>query len=201
MTEADLIAILPTSRSVAGRFIEPLSAHFSFMTPMQIAMFLAQAGHESAGLTRLRESLIYSSADRIRKTWPTRFPSIDAAQPYVRNEQALANMVYSGRMGNGPAESGEGFRYRGRGIFQVTGKDNYRRCGEALGLDLLAEPELLEQPQHAVDSAIWFWEANNCAAPAQAGDVRAVTRIINGGYNGLEDREHLFKRAKAVLGL
>jgi putative chitinase len=101
-------------------------------------------------------------------------------------------MVYSSRMGNGPAESGEGWKYRGRGLKQLTGKDNYARCGQALGVDLIGNPDLLLEPLYAARSAGWFWKANNLSAFADAGDIKGMTKKINGGFIGLEQRQALY---------
>ena len=110
--------------------------------------------------------------------------------------ELIANLVYSARMGNGPAESGEGWKFRGRGLKQLTGKDNYTRCGNALGLDLVSNPDMLLEPMAAARSAGWFWKANNLSSFADVGDIKGMTKKINGGFIGLEDRE---KRYKAVL--
>ena len=106
--------------------------------------------------------------------------------------ELIANMVYSSRMGNGPPQSGDGWLYRGRGAKQLTGKDNYKRCGEALGLDLVANPDLLLEPVPAARSAGWFWKTNNLSKFADEGDIKGMTKKINGGYIGLEARQALY---------
>jgi len=117
---------------------------FDISTPERQACFLGQCAHESGGFTALKENLNYS-AEGLTKVWPKRFPSLDVAQPYHRNPEKIANKVYADRMGNGNEASGEGFKYRGRGLIQLTGKDNYRACGEALGVDLLEDPDLVSR--------------------------------------------------------
>lgn len=161
-----------------------------------LPMFLAQLAHESALFERMVENLNYTSARQIRRTWPKRFANISAAVAFVRKPERLANFVYANRLGNGDAASGDGWKYRGRGLIQVTGKDNYRAAGEALGLPLLEEPELLEEPAHAADAAGWFWKQRDLN---QFWDmVTYCTRAINGGLNGLPDRIRLYELASAA---
>jgi putative chitinase len=169
---------------------------FGIETPEQQASFLGQCGHESAGFTALVENLNYK-AESLCKVWPKRFPSLEAAQPYHRNPEAIANHVYAGRMGNGDEESGDGWAYRGRGLIQLTGRDNYRACGEALGVDLESNPEYVETPMYAALSAGWFWNKNHLNNIAS--DITAVTKKINGGTHGLEDRVARTQRALEVF--
>ena len=129
---------------------------FDISTPERQACFLGQCAHESGGFATLKENLNYS-AEGLTKVWPKRFPSLEAAQPYHRNPEKIANKVYADRMGNGDEASGEGFKYRGRGLIQLTGKDNYTRCGAALGLDLVNNPDLLLEPLAAARSAGSCW--------------------------------------------
>jgi len=210
ITEQQLLQILPNARRQAGVFVSAINratARYDITSRVRLAAFLAQAGHESAELTRLVENLNYGAAG-LANTWPGRFAVDPAARPrqpnglaqrLERQPEAIANAVYSNRMGNGPAASGDGWRYRGRGLFQITGRAQYQRCGRALGLPLVEQPELLERPEHAALSAAWFWEDNGLNALADAGDFEAVTRRINGGLNGLAERSILWGRARAVL--
>ena len=161
-----------------------------------LPMFLAQLAHESALFERTVENLNYTTVAQIRKTWPRRFPSNASAAPYVRNPQRLANEVYANRLGNGDAASGDGWKYRGRGLIQVTGKDNYRDAGESLGLPLLEEPELLEEPVHAADAAGWFWKQRDLNRFWDM--VTYCTRAINGGITGLPERIRLYELASAA---
>jgi putative chitinase len=202
-------------RDVADRWLPHVQAallRFEINSPRQVAAWLSQTAHESAGYTALVENLNYS-ADTMAVVWPTRFaelgpnkkPKKDAkgkntpnkfAQALHRKPEMIANAVYSNRMGNGNIESGEGFKFRGRGLKQLTGKDNHRQCSEGLGVDLVANPDMLLEPQYASLSAAWFWSKNKCGPLADSGDFVALTKRINGGTIGLEDRQ---KRYKAVL--
>ena len=184
---------------------------FEINTPQRIASFIAQTAHESGGYTALSENLNYKAAT-LAACWPNRFATLGADKKPIKENgklvptgvanaiagkpELIANLVYSSRMGNGPAESGEGWKYRGRGLKQLTGKDNYTRCGRDLGLDLVSNPDLLLEPMAAARSAGWFWKSNNLSSFADAGDIKGMTKKINGGFIGLEDRE---KRYKAVL--
>lgn len=165
-------------------------------TPARVAYFLAQVGVESGGLARLEENLSYS-AERLMGVWPSRFKTLAAAQAYARNPEALANKVYSGRMGN--TQPGDGWRYRGRGLKQLTGRNNYQEYAEASRIDVVKWPELLVKPQYAADSAGWFWDARGCKHFADDGDVRGLTRAINGGETGLRERAALTAKALQVL--
>lgn len=167
-------------------------------TEHRLAMWTATIVHESNQLRDLEEDLSYS-AQRIVEIWPARFPGIAAARPFSRNPERLANRAYANRMGNGPEESGEGWRYRGRGLIQITGRAMYERCGQGLAQPLLEQPDLLLQPDLAALSAGWYWVANGCHAPADADDMRGVTEIVNGRLNGLEKRLDYLARARRVL--
>lgn len=194
------------SAPIAARFVSPINlalVRFGIDTPERIAAFLSQASHESARFTRLVENLNYS-ADGLARTWPNRYRGVDgkpnaAALAIARKPEFVANSVYSSRMGNGDTASGDGWRFRGRGIFQLTGRDGYRRCGEALGIDLLAKPESLELPLYAALSAGWYWSSNGLNAIADGGDVRALTKRINGGHTGLAERLALYESARLAL--
>ena len=161
-----------------------------------LPMWLAQLAHESAMFERMVESLNYTKAAQIRRTWPKRFANNSAAVAFVRKPERLANFVYANRLGNGDAASGDGWKYRGRCPIGITGKDNYRAAGEALGLPLLEEPELLEEPVHAADAAGWFWKSHGLNRFAS--NINDCTRAINGGLNGLPDRMRLYGRASAA---
>jgi putative chitinase len=136
--------------------VQMACTEFEINTPLRISAFLAQCAHESGGFTRLVENLNYS-AEALIRVWPKRFPSMEVAMRYHRQPEKIANSVYASRMGNGPEASGEGWKYRGRGLKQLTGKDNYQRCGQALALDLVGDPDLLLNPRPAARSAGWFW--------------------------------------------
>ncbi|MEN4918893.1 glycoside hydrolase family 19 protein [Achromobacter spanius] len=184
----------------------PAFQKYEIETPDRIASFLAQTGYESSQYNRLEENLNYTTAARLTRVWPRRFPDEAAAMPYVNNPQKLANMVYANRMGNGDAQSDDGYRFRGRGIIQLTGRSNYESAGEALGVDLLNAPELLSEPKWAAMSAGWFWQsrglnelADDRTHDEDLEDFARITRRINGGVAGLKERFALFKRVYAEL--
>ncbi|ELY7490521.1 glycoside hydrolase family 19 protein [Cronobacter turicensis] len=178
-------------------------AEFAIAKPVDQAMFIAQVGHESAGFNSLVESFNYSVAG-LRSTFSNRL-SMDqinalGRKPYEKSlplerQRAIANLVYSKRMGNnGP---GDGWNYRGRGLIQITGLTNYRDCGNGLKVDLVSQPELLAQDDYAARSAAWFFASKGCIK--YSGDITRVTQIINGGQNGIDDRRARFDAARQVL--
>ena len=187
---------------------------FEINTPQRIAGFLAQTSHESGGYTMLSENLNYRAAT-LAACWPNRFAVLGpdkkpkkengklvptaVANSIAGKPELIANLVYSSRMGNGPAESGEGWKYRGRGLKQLTGKDNYTRCGSALGLDLVGNPDLLLEPINAARSAGWFWKTNHLSDFADKDDILGMTKKINGGTIGLSEREAKYKKCLAAF--
>jgi len=201
------------------KWLQPLietCVEFEINNERRVAAFLAQTSHESGGYTMLTENLNYRAAT-LAACWPNRFaemgpnkkPKRDAkgaliptkvAHSIAGKPELIANLVYSSRMGNGPPQSGEGWKYRGRGAKQLTGKDNYKRCGEALGVDLVANPDLLLEPIYAARSAGWFWKTNNLSPLADASDIKSMTKKINGGFIGLEARQALYDKIMAAIG-
>ena len=169
-------------------------------TPERIASFLAQCGHESAGFTVLQENLNYS-ADGLNKIFKKYFPTLDSAQPYARKPEMIANRVYGGRMGNGDEASGEGYKFRGRGPIQLTGKDNYAACSDFLFQDdtLVQNPDMLLDPEYALHSACWFWWKNDLNNYADSADLVTMTKRINGGTIGLEDRIKHYNHAMEIF--
>ena len=169
-------------------------------TPERIASFLAQCGHESAGFTVLQENLNYS-ADGLNKIFKKYFPTLDSAQPYARKPEMIANRVYGGRMGNGDEASGEGYKFRGRGPIQLTGKDNYTACSDFLFQDdtLVQNPDMLLDPEYALHSACWFWWKNDLNNYADSADLVTMTKRINGGTIGLEDRIKHYNHAMEIF--
>ena len=133
------------------------------------------------------------------KVWPKRFPTLESAQPYARNEKALANKVYANRMGNRDESSGDGARFCGRGCIQLTGSSAYYQAGKALGVDLWADPTIVATPEYAALTAGWFWSTHKCNELAEAGDWVQLTKVINGGTVGLDDRVKHINEALAVL--
>lgn len=170
-------------------------------TPPRLAAFLAQVGHESAGFTRTVENLNYS-AEALQRVWPSRFTP-EIARALARHPQEIANHVYGGRMGN--TAPGDGWKYRGRGLLQVTGRVNYEAVRDQLrermaGVpDLLAQPEALAEPRWAALSAAAWWDDHDLNPLADAGDMRGLTRRINGGFHGLDDRMARYERARQAL--
>ena len=161
------------------------------LSPNRAAHFFAQTAHESGNFKTFSENLNYS-AKGLRSTFGKYFKTNMQAQMYARQPQRIANRVYANRMGNGDEASGEGWLFRGRGSLQLTGKFNYTKCSEGLGVDLVSNPDLLLEPIYAARSAGWFWKSNNLAAFADAGDIKGMTKKINGGFIGLEQRQALY---------
>jgi len=184
-------------------FAPLIAAHVNDMGTYELACFLGNAAHESSKFVTLEENLNYG-AQGLANTWgrcsttlKRGGPPTDKAKKIARNPRKIASFVYADRLGNGSELSEDGWTYRGRGLFQVTFTNNYAACGEFLGLDLISEPELLTEPEHALNSALWFWKANNC--DKLTGDLEALTKRINGGYNGLADRKNLISAAHDAL--
>jgi len=201
ITLSQLQQIMPRAGQRAEAFLDRLNdamEEFSIDTPLRQAAFLSQAAHESNQLASLTENLNYSAV-RLRQVWPTRFQNDEVAAAYANNPQKLASKVYASRMGNGDEASGDGYRYCGRGIFQLTGKDNYERCGTALGIDLVAHPELVVGPEIAARSAAWFWYSKSLNQLADNEAIGPMTKLINGGSLGVNERTNLFNLAKQVL--
>jgi len=183
-------------------FVEPLNdamQAWNIGLPERAQMFLAQIAHESQEMNSLQENLFYSTPERLMAVWPSRFRTITEAQPYVKNPEKLANNVYANRMGNGDEDSGDGWRYHGRGLIMLTGRRNYERCALGIEKPIDQYPDLLTDPVHAADSAGWFWSVNGINALADEGDFLAVTMKINGGTVGIEDRKKYWDRAKEVI--
>lgn len=174
---------------------------FGINTKHREAMFLAQCGHESAGWSTFVENLNYSAAG-LRKVFGKYFPTDDIAAQYARRPEKIASRAYGGRMGNGPEESGDGWKYRGRGLIQLTGKNNYT----AFSMDTTGTMAIVDNPdivakdiEMCLKSALWFWKVKDLNRPSDAGDVRTVTLRINGGTRGLEERAALFNRLMSIL--
>lgn len=187
-----------------GLFYEPLCEamlKYEITSSKRIAAFIAQIAHESGNLDKLIESTYYSKAERLLKLFPRDFKDLAEAEKYIKSPEACANRIYANQNGNGSEKSGDGYRYRARGLIGITGKGNYASCGTGLGLDLVNHPELLEQPKYACESAAWFWATHGCNKKADLGLFLDITRIINGGTNGLEERKANYKLCKQILNL
>lgn len=179
---------------------EPLQAAFDkydINTPRRQSAFLGQCAHESGNFKTLQENLNYS-AEGLMKTWPSRFPNLEYASQYARQPAKIAGKVYNGRLGNTSEE--EASKYLGRGLIQLTGKENYERCGLAIGVDLLSNPDLLLDPRYAAMSAGWFWNKKGLNELADAQEHGQITKRINGGLIGLDDRIAKTTKALAALG-
>ena len=169
---------------------------YSINTPQRQACFLAQVMHESNSFKSLQENLNYS-AQGLMRTWPSRFPDLDVAEKYEHNPEKIANKVYAGRMGN--IEEGDGWKYHGRGLIQLTGRENYANFGHNASVDVLSNPDLLITPEYACLSAAWYWNKRNLNELADKMDVEGITKKINGGTIGLEDRKARTEKVLAIL--
>lgn len=164
----------------------------------RVAAFIAQIGHESGEFQAIRENLNYS-AQALRSVFPKYFKTVGQAQAYARQPQKIANKVYANRMGNGPESSGDGWKFRGRGLIQITGRNNYTALAKHLGKTIDQTIEYLETPEGAVVSAAWYWRVNNLRDLEERNEFVMLTRKINGGTNGLEHRKLLYERALSIL--
>lgn len=223
LTREIMLQVFPKSAAfvdVYMPFLQAMTRQRQINTPRRMAAFLAQVGHESAGFTVLVENLNYS-ADGLAATWGSRFAQKNSAGQYLtvmdggrarrlpnsdaqklhRRPEAIANRVYSDRLGNGSEASGDGWRYRGRGLIQVTGKSNYQQCSLGLFGDerLLATPQQLQEWHWAVESAGWYWSSRNVNALADGDDFERVTKAINDGLNGQVHRVALYRQALSLL--
>jgi putative chitinase len=162
-------------------------AKWGIATPRQQAAFIGQCGHECGNFRILEENLNYKAAT-LMKLWPKRFPTLEIANQYAGNPKKIANMVYANRMGNRDEASGDGYRFRGRGCIQLTGHDNYFHAGKALGVDFVMNPDLVSTPKYAALTAGWFWFTHGCNELAQNANWTGLTKKINGGTIGLNER-------------
>lgn len=183
--------------------LSQLLPDYEINTPERIAAFISQCAHESAGFMILKENLNYRWQS-LRETFPKYFPTNEIAQKYAsmpNKQEAIANRIYANRMGNGPEESGDGYRYCGRGLIQLTGKQNYSWFAASLEISVEEASEYLQTFEGAAQSACWYWETNNLNRFADVGDIKGLTKAINGGYIGLEDRIKHYEHAIKVLGV
>tara|TARA_R110000822_G_scaffold77412_1_gene185713 strand:- start:507 stop:1094 length:588 start_codon:yes stop_codon:yes gene_type:complete len=182
------------------KWLQPLEDTFEkyeINTPERQAAFIGQCAHESGNFKVLQENLNYS-AEGLMKTWANRFPTREIADQYARQPAKIAGKVYNGRLGNTTEE--EAAKYLGRGLIQLTGKENYANCGLGLGVDLLSDPDLLSTPEYAALSAGWFWDKKGLNSLADSEDIETMTKRINGGLIGLDDRKAKIAKAKQILG-
>lgn len=199
VTTDQLQQIMPHAGSLAGKYVEALNAamaNHGIDSASQIAAFLAQVGVESNDLRNVAENLNYS-ARRLTEVWPTRFPTFQGAEPYAHNPTALANNVYANRLGNGDEASGDGYRFRGRGLIQITGRSNYEAAG------FVNDPDSLSDPTNAANSAASYWQGaglnNSTNSVLGRGEFNAISRIVNGGSIGSEERWQAYQRGLAAL--
>lgn len=195
MTEQQL-----QSLGIDPKWLEPLNETFEkydISTPQRQAAFIGQCAHESGNFRTLQENLNYS-AEGLMRTWPSRFPTKEIADQYARQPAKIAGKVYNGRLGNSSEE--EAAKYLGRGLIQLTGKENYANCGSGLGVDLVGNPDWLLDPKYAALSAGWFFNKKSLNSLADSGDIDTMTKRINGGLIGLDDRKAKIAKALSVLG-
>ena len=178
---------------------QQLLPDYDINTPLRVAHFVAQCAHESGSFNFIEENLNYRAAS-LMATFKKYFPTLELAQQYERKPEKIANRVYANRMGNGDEASGDGWRYRGRGLIQLTGKDNYTFFAGSLGIPVEEAAAYMSTFEGAAQSACFFWEQNKLNRFADANDVRGLTRAINGGFIGLEDRIKHTQHALHVLG-
>lgn len=179
-------------------FIQGACKAYDITSKERLAAFLSQLGHESANLSHVVENLNYS-ASGLYKTWPSRFSTLEQASAYHRKPEKIANKVYSSRMGNGDEKSEDGWRYRGRGLIQITGKYNYELLSKDFDVDFIRQPDLLLSPVWASLSAGWFWDYKKCNSFADSFNIEKLTRLVNGGVAGLKDRYDRYDKALTAL--
>ena len=204
LTKDQLKQLLPKNPYIDQWYnaLSQLLPDYEINTPQRIAAFMAQCAHESGEFTALKENLNYRAVT-LRKIFPKYFPTDEIANQYANlpnKQEAIANKVYANRMGNGDEASGDGFRYCGRGLIQLTGKDNYSWFAASIGIKPDEASEYLQTFEGAAQSACWFWENNNLNAFADAGDILGMTKRINGGTIGLDDRVAHYKHALQIFG-
>lgn len=205
LTKEQLKQLIPKNPYISHwhNALSQLLPDYEINTPQRIAAFIAQCAHESGGFTALKENLNYKAVT-LRKIFPKYFPNDEIAQHYAslpNKQEAIANKVYANRMGNGDEASGDGYRYCGRGLIQLTGKDNYTWFAASLEISVEEAAQYLETFEGAAQSACWFWETNKLNQWADAGDILTLTKRINGGTIGLEDRIKHYNHALHVLGV
>jgi putative chitinase len=198
LTIAQLVAA-GIGATQARQYVEPLNEACQYAdidTPARVAAFLAQCAHESRSFTQLEEGLYYRSPERIKLMFPGSVPTLEIAQRLVGRPEALANCVYANRLGNGDAASGDGWRYRGRGLIQLTGRAHYMAAGDALAQPYKSEPERVARPRDACLTAAWFWLTKGLNVLADSAQIDAITRAVNGrAMAGAAERRQMFDEA------
>lgn len=202
-TEEQLAEMIPGNQSISDWYyaMENLLDVYEINTPERVAAFISQCAHESINFKVLKENLNYS-LPTLRKVFGKYFPTDEFAKTYVNSpekQKAIASRVYANRMGNGDESTGDGYKFCGRGLIQLTGRNNYEQFANDIGKPLDEIPDYLGTFYGALESACWFWQKNKLNEIADAGDIKKITRIINGGYNGLDDRIEKYEHSMAVL--
>lgn len=200
-TQEQLMQIIPNNPYVDQWFnaLYKILPDYDIDSAQRVAAFLAQCAHESGGFVSLKENLNYQAASLMR-VWPSRFPNMEIANQYAHNQERIANKVYADRMGNGNEASGDGYRYCGRGLIQLTGKQNYQAFADSIEMPVEELPDYLTTFEGAVQSACWFFETNSLNQFADIGDIETMTKKINGGLIGIDDRKNHYAHALQVFG-
>ncbi|MFT4024528.1 MAG: hypothetical protein QM664_12165 [Flavihumibacter sp.] len=205
LTIEQLKKIMPQART---RLLENFLDEFNLQLPdykidtaKRLAAFLAQGAYESGELRELVEIMYYTTSERLRTVWPKRFPTVESTLPYLKNPEKLGNFVYANRLGNGSVESGDGFKYRGRGWFNGTGKDFYQRMTDLTHHDFINNPDDMAIAKFAVLSACEEWTESNLNQLADEENFKKITRIINGALTGLDGRLVYYHKARQAFGL
>ena len=201
LTKEQLKQLLPKNPYIDQwhKALSQLLPDYEINTPQRIAAFIAQCAHEAGGFLFLTENLNYK-AESLVKVFPKYFKDLATAKEYEKKPEKIANKIYADRMGNGNEASGDGFKYRGRGLIQLTGKTNYTWFAASLQITPEEAAEYTQTFEGAAQSACWFWETNNLNQLADKGDILGMTKKINGGTIGLEDRKKHYEHALHVLG-
>jgi putative chitinase len=201
LTKQQLAQLLPGNPYIDNWYhaLEQCLPEYDINTPRRVAAFIAQCAHESGNFKFLKENLNYKAAS-LMKVWPRYFPTMEIAQQYAGKQEMIANRAYGGRMGNGPEATGDGWRFCGRGLIQLTGRNNYQAFADSIETNINDIPAYLQTFEGAVQSACWFWENNNLNQWADSGDILTLTKRINGGTLGLADRQKHYQHALHVLG-
>ena len=201
ITSDKLKLLIPTNKHIDEwcSSLNKILPQYEINTPKRIAMFIAQCAHESGDFTVLTEDLHYRS-EALMHSWPSRFPTVMIADQYAMQPEKIANRAYADRMGNGNEASGDGWKFRGKGLIQVTGHDNTTNFAKSKNMTLEQATAYLLTYDGTVESGCWYWKVNNINPWCDVGNVEKVTQIINGGYNGLENRKSKYAQAIKVLG-
>lgn len=201
ITEDKFKALSPKCKDVKEYVsaLNQLLPKFNIVSKAPVEAFLAQYAHETMGFTALVENTCYTTPERLMKVFPSKFPSLTLAKMYAGKAPQIANRVYSFRYGNGNEDSGDGYKYRGRGLCHLTFKDNYTAFYKDTGIDVVQHPEFLEEVYYAVYAGCWYWNKHNISTLAENGDFIGVTKAVNGGTNGLEERQTWLAKVRGVF--